>query len=356
VADQNTSPDDNEAAPDWWLYHGDGRVLDVEDRDRRWPAPPAWRDFRGGPVLPDVPVNLDEIRRRLGVPHGAQAVPRSETSTINAAIHLRRPLLVTGAPGTGKSSLAYKISYELGLGPVLVWPVTSRDTLKAGLYAYDAIGRVQAQAEFRAPLTDGAGHLPPPIGDYIHLGPLGTALLPQRLPRVLLIDEFDKSDIDLPNDLLNVFEDGEFTIPELTRLAKTTPDVEVQTDDADRMAVVHRGRIRCREFPIVVITSNGEREFSPAFLRRCLRLDLPDPSSDQLAAMVAAHFSPETATVGYGLIEEFLQRRGSGPLAADQLLNAVHLATSGAYDPRENRAEWTELINAVWRNLSTTGL
>jgi hypothetical protein len=104
-----------------------------------------------------------------------------------------------------------------------------------------------------------------------------------------------------------------------------------------------------------VITSNGEQDFSPAFLRRCLRLDLKQPSSDRLAAIVAAHFSPEAAAVGNRLVEEFLRRRESGMLAADQLLNAVYLATSGAYDPRHDTAEWTELMNAIWRNLAPTG-
>jgi MoxR-like ATPase len=172
---------------------------------------------------------------------------------INAALLLRRPLLVTGAPGTGKSTLAYRVARELGLGRVLQWRITTHSTLKSGLYGYDAIGRVQAIA------AKDASH---EIGSFIRLGPLGTSLLSYRLPRVLLIDELDKSDIDLPNNLLHVFEDGEFDIPKLVRLREHAREFRVHTDDPDQTAVIVDGRVRCLTFPFVVITSNGERLFS----------------------------------------------------------------------------------------------
>ena len=131
---------------------------------------------------------------------------------VNAAIYLRRPLLVTGKPGVGKSTLALAIAYELGLGPALHWAITSRSTLKESLYGYDAISRFQN-------LNDSDPYADPDIGRYMTLGPLGTALSPRsRRPRVLLVDEIDKSDIDLPNDLLTVFEEGEYDIPELRRI------------------------------------------------------------------------------------------------------------------------------------------
>src|SRR5262249_15364466 len=148
-----------------------------------------------------------------------------ELEMINAALYLRRPLLVTGSPGAGKSTLAHSVAAELGLGRVLRWPIVSRTRLVDGLYHYDAIARlqdVQVAAHSRAggvdPTTD--------IGSYVRLGPLGTALLPSDTPRVLLIDELDKSDIDLPNDLLNVLEEGEFSIPELERIADRLPNGE----------------------------------------------------------------------------------------------------------------------------------
>ncbi|MDX8031681.1 hypothetical protein SK803_15760 [Lentzea sp. BCCO 10_0856] len=225
-----------------------------------------------------------EVHRRIGaLPRTPRKPQPLEVLMVNAAIYLRRPLLVTGDPGTRKSSLAYLISRELGLGPTLRWPITSRTVLKDGLYLYDAIGRVQAAANLDA------GEGESGVGDYVHLGPLGTALLPCDLPRVLLIDELDKGDIDLPNDLLNVFEEGEYDILGLVRLARKQADPPVFTADRGGSAVVRNGAVRCRQFPIVIITSNGEREFPPAFLRRCLRLHFEAPDFDQLGGMVAAH-------------------------------------------------------------------
>ncbi len=255
---------------------------------------------------------------------------------------------MTGRPGTGKSSLAHLVARELGLGPVLRWSITSRTTLKDGLYLYDAIGRVQE--------INAQQGVEPDIGQFVHLGPLGTALLPYERPRVLLIDELDKSDIDLPNDLLNVFEDGEFEIPELARLAARHPDVTVLTKDRDGSAEVRRGVVRSREFPIVIITSNGEREFPAPFLRRCLKLHVEPPTREQLGAMVAAQFGDTDAVDVSRLIGEFLARsEETGGLASDQLLNAVHLAmelaTSGAYQPDE---DWQELLTAIWHPLTST--
>ncbi|MET9452515.1 AAA family ATPase [Streptomyces cinerochromogenes] len=298
--------------------------------------------------------------RRLGRPARAAQPGDRELAVINAALVLRRPLLVTGLPGTGKSTLPYQIAHELGLGRVLYWPITSRTSLQQGLYQYDAIGRVQATATWRAgishpafasdsPQAAPAGEAgPPSVGTFISLGPLGTALLPFDQPRVLLIDELDKSDIDLPNDLLSVFEEGSYEIPELVRAETET--VEVRTHDPGRTAPVRKGRVQCRQFPIVVITSNGEREFPPAFLRRCLRLDLPQPSADQLGAMVAAHFSEQTASETPELVRRFLQRSAeSGGLAIDQLLNAVHLVTNGTASMDSD--QWQPLVDALWRSL-----
>src|SRR5262249_15412958 len=126
------------------------------------------------------------------------------------------------------------------------------------------------------------------VGRYLTLGPLGTALLPQERPRVLLIDELDKSDIDLPNDLLNVFEEGRFEIPELARLPEDQPSVEVMTADRTDRVPIRHGLVRCHAFPVVVITSNAEREFPPAFLRRCLRLDLLPPDAATLTKIVVS--------------------------------------------------------------------
>ncbi|MEC3977826.1 AAA family ATPase [Amycolatopsis sp. H20-H5] len=357
TAHPDHSPTSRADAPDWWIYRGTGRPLhDIQLTELLPPAPP-WRTFTGGPLPVNdvVPADEGEAGRRLGVEFhlSATAVDPHEVDMVNAALYLRRPLLVTGRPGTGKSSLAYRISRELRLGRVLRWPITSHTTLKSGLYGYDAIGRAQAAGARVA----AAGGRPepmkePPIGEFVRLGVLGTAFLPRTLPRVLLIDELDKSEADLPNDLLSLFEDGEFVIPELERVRGRDPEVEVFTDDPEHPATVAGGRVLCRAFPIVIITSNGEREFPPAFLRRCLRLETRDPDAEQLAAMVAAHLVDPENSHGTRLVGEFLNRgQAGGPLPADKLLDAVYLATSGAY--RENDVSWPRLVDALWRRLNS---
>ena len=329
----------------WWIYRGHGLPPAAGAEVPELPVPPSWRTFDGGPPLPVPPASDSEFLRRIGVPStvAAPEAALEEILTVNAALYLRRPVLVTGKPGTGKSSLAYKIARELGLGPVLRWSISSRTVSRDGLWEYDAIGRVQAAAA-----EESSG-----VGDFVRLGPLGTALLPYERPRVLLIDELDKSDIHLPNDLLSVFEDGEFEIPPLSRIAATQPDVTVFTHDRGGRAAVREGRVQCREFPVVVVTSNGERDFPPAFLRRCLRLEMPPPDLDQLVGMVAAHFR-EVPQRGQDLVREFLAiSEREGGLANDQLLNAMHLATSNAYQRDEN---WELLRNTLWQRLNVSGM
>lgn len=345
------------------------RIYKSTTPNRPIPLPPPWRRFEGQPKIDRKLRDDPHAKRRFGDAERGRVFQANEKTIdlVNAAIYLRRPLLVTGKPGVGKSSLAYSIAHDLDLGPVLRWPITSRSTLKDGLYSYDAIGRLQEAQLNRPPSDPNISHSPPDIGKFIQLGPLGTALLPTDRPRVLLIDEIDKSDIDLPNDLLNIFEEGEYDIPELSRLPPVTTDAQptpvyVRPHDVNPKlesdtVPIYRGRVLCHAFPIILLTSNGERELPPAFLRRCLRLTIEPPDKDQLADIVTAHFKELTSAQQQEqarLIKTFVERRDQSRdmLATDQLLNAIYLLqhSFNLNDPPDKES----LIEAIFKSLTSS--
>lgn len=302
------------------FYVGDGTPKDVDLGE-----PPPWRTFPPKP-------RHDRFRPPPGL-----------VEAVNTALLLRRPLLLTGAPGSGKSSVIEQVAAELKLGEPLRWHITSRSALVDALYRYDALGRIHAHR-----LADSAGH--DDIAPFLRLGPLGTALLPAEHPRALLIDEIDKSDFDLPSDLLDVLERGEFEIPELARHHEDA--IAVREWGGDDVHTVVKGRIRCDNFPFVVMTSNGERDFPAAFLRRCIRFTMPTPTADSLRDVVAAHLEIGTdqADSVDALVIRFVERLADGEsLAVDQLLNAVHVLT-GAEAPTGESAR--DVLDLVLRELS----
>ena len=161
----------------------------------------------------------------------------------------------------------------------------------------------------------------------------------------------------MPNDLLNIFEEGYFEIPELARISEQYESLQVKTYDNQFYRVIN-GIITCKAFPFVILTSNGEREFPPAFLRRCLRLDLPEPNEQELTRIVEAHFQSETEQVILekvkGLITQFLERRdknNKGDLATDQLLNTIYLFTRDRALSEEDKKV---LIERLMQPLSNT--
>lgn len=356
---------------DWKIFTG---KLNPHDHDRiqDLPAAPSWRTFgdeslvtkerqpadkdelaalerKGGTFRTDGAdttnaADADDQRARITKDgKGAKDENRQQViEMVNAALYLRRPLLITGKPGTGKSSLIHAVAYELKLGAVLEWPITSRSTLQQGLYSYDAIGRLQ----------DYQSGDKREIQDYLQLGPLGTALLPTRRPRALLIDEIDKSDLDLPNDLLFVFEQGKFVIPELQRLKSKDP-VEVRDHGGKESFPIVGGEVRCYQFPFIVMTSNGEREFPAPFLRRCLQLRMEEPSTELLKKIVKAHLDADVAAQADALIAKFVSRRKAESLATDQLLNAIHLVKGNHGVAEEDPEMQDRLINALLKALTS---
>lgn len=282
--------------PPTTLYRGPDERTPAGAVDAWLSDPPPWRDHLDEHALERaVPVDADADRR------GARYVVTGddERTRVNLALALRRPLLVTGPPGVGKSSLAYGIAYALGLGAPLRWEINSQTTLRDGLYTYDAVGHFHA----------GRANPNVPASEFVALGPLGSALVPTDRPRVLLIDELDKASYDLPNDLLHVFEEGAFTIPELLREPSPARVLLADSTSVEDRVTLHHGRVRTRHHPVVVITSNAERDFSDAFKRRCVALPLQPLDGEVLERVVVAQLGDLAGTP----LREAVERLGGEP-------------------------------------------
>jgi MoxR-like ATPase len=278
----------------------------MPNADEAWrqiPGPPPWRDRAAAET---------------------RFVATSELlEAVNAALHLRRPLLLTGPPGSGKSMLVGIIAAELQLGQPLEWHVTSRSTLTDALYQYDALGRLHATQAMSA----GAHGDADAVEDFVTLGPLGTALASKDRPRAVLIDEIDKSDLDLPGDLLHVLELGEFDIPPLVRAAR-------KADGQSAATLTHRVRGADR----------GTYEVTGGVVRRCVRFEMPTPSQQFLEEVVTAHLG-EAAEQEQAVIRDFAARLVDGQnLALDQLLSLVYLVTGEAAPNTEARTRVERIL------------
>jgi MoxR-like ATPase len=197
------------------------------------------------------------------------------SSAVNAALVLERPLLVKGEPGTGKTLLAQAISESLGV-PLLTWHIKSTTKAVEGLYTYDVVQRLNDSRFGGKDVSN--------IRQYIQLGPLGRALTSEQQV-VLLIDEVDKADLEFPNDLLRELDEMKFTIPEL-----------------DETFVAKRR-------PIVVITSNAEKELPDAFLRRCVFHYISFPDAERLKRIVAVHQPHLDSKLLESALERFFRLR-----------------------------------------------
>ena len=175
---------------------------------------------------------------------------------VNAAATLKRPLLVKGEPGTGKTMLAEEVARALGM-PLLQWHIKSTTKAQQGLYEYDAVSRLRDSQLGDARVHD--------IHNYIVRGVLWQAFAADE-PTALLIDEIDKADIEFPNDLLREIDRMEFYVYETREL------------------------IKARHRPLVVITSNNEKELPDAFLRRCFFHYIRFPDADTMRSIVDVHF------------------------------------------------------------------
>lgn len=197
------------------------------------------------------------------------------SQVVDAALALRRPLLVKGEPGTGKTLLATAVAETLGR-PLLTWHVKSTTKAIEGLYTYDVVQRLNDSRFGDRDVSD--------IRKYIRLGPLGRAFVAEQ-PVVVLIDEIDKADVEFPNDLLRELDEMAFTVAELDET------------------------VRAKHRPMVIITSNAEKELPDAFLRRCVFHYIAFPDRPQLERIVRVHHPDLAADLLDAAIDRFLGLR-----------------------------------------------
>jgi len=197
-------------------------------------------------------------------------------ASVDASLALERPLLVKGEPGTGKTMLARAVAESLDR-PLLTWHVKSTTKAVEGLYTYDVVQRLNDSRFGGKDISN--------VRQYIHHGPLGKALTAEQ-PVVLLIDEVDKADLEFPNDLLRELDEMTFFIPELDETVKAK----------------HR--------PMVIITSNAEKDLPDAFLRRCVFHYIEFPDRDRLRRIVHVHHPDVDKKLLDVAMERFYKLRG----------------------------------------------
>ncbi|MGV1830284.1 AAA family ATPase [Agrobacterium vitis] len=231
------------------------------------------------------------------------------TVAVNAAIALERPLLVKGEPGTGKTELARQVAAALGLD-MIEWTIKSTTKAQQGLYEYDAVSRLRDSQLGDPRVSD--------IGNYIRRGKLWEAFAAGR-KTVLLIDEIDKADIEFPNDLLQELDRMEFHVYETGE------------------------RVKAQVRPIVIITSNNEKELPDAFLRRCFFHYIRFPDAETLARIVEVHYPGIKQQLLQAALTRFYEIRETPGLkkrpSTSEALDWIRLLVADEVDPADLRSD-----------------
>ncbi|TDH37584.1 MoxR family ATPase [Pseudohoeflea suaedae] len=231
------------------------------------------------------------------------------TIAVNAAIRLERPLLVKGEPGTGKTELARQVAGSLGLD-LIEWSIKSTTKAQQGLYEYDAVNRLRDSQLGDERVND--------ISNYIRRGKLWEAFDADRKV-VLLIDEIDKADIEFPNDLLQELDRMEFHVYETGEM------------------------VRARQRPIVIITSNNEKELPDAFLRRCFFHYIRFPEMETLQKIVDVHYPGIKKALVSAALTQFYEIRETAGLkkrpSTSEVLDWIRLLVADDVAPEDLRGD-----------------
>jgi MoxR-like ATPase len=244
---------------------------------------------------------------------------------VNAALSLKRPLLVKGEPGTGKTMLAEQVSEALGM-PLLQWHIKSTTKAQQGLYEYDAVSRLRDSQLGDERVKD--------IHNYIVKGVLWQAFEAEQ-PVALLIDEIDKADIEFPNDLLREIDRMEFYVYETRQLVKAK----------------HR--------PLVIITSNNEKDLPDAFLRRCFFHYIRFPDADTMKQIVEVHFPGIKQELLSAAMKQFYEVRNLPGLkkkpSTSELIDWIKLLVAediplSALQSKDDKVAIPPLVGALLKN------